>query len=239
VWECTFKGDYIEVAWSTGNGNYVLLAEPYCRKCASQGVTSEDCSWHEDAYGFNRIYAMGCYIKRDVLEELGVKNLLSSHILGLKLYPRYAEPLGEALALCITQRYPELLESDFITPVPRARSELKIARDPEGLRYNQTLVLAEVISSRLDIPTVEFLEKTRSQRMSGLTRAERRNAVQGLYTYVDGDNIKDGRILIIDDVSTSNATASECAKVLLDNGAQKVNVLVAGRNTNEMVARLL
>lgn len=200
-------------------------------------MTTDECSWHEDAYGFKRIYAMGCYIKRETLAERGVEDLLSNHILGLKLYPNYSNPLGQGLALCVKERYSELLRSDFIVPVPRVKSELKIARDPKGLRYNQTFELAKVMSSILDIPTAELLVKTRPQSMTGLNRTERLSAVEGLYAFAGGHSIRNTNALIVDDVSTSNATASECAKVLLDNGTEEVNVLVAGRDTDVMVER--
>jgi predicted amidophosphoribosyltransferase len=45
--------------------------------------------------------------------------------------------------------------------------------------------------------------------------------------------VKNKRIILVDDVSTSGATVSECAKVLLEAGAVVVNVLIAGRDVTE------
>ena len=41
--------------------------------------------------------------------------------------------------------------------------------------------------------------------------------------------IKGANVLLIDDVFTSGATASQCARVLKKNGSAKVNVLTLAR----------
>lgn len=215
-----------------GRGDYILLKEPYCLKCAFPAVTTDKCPWHEDDYGFQRIYAMGAYIKREILEAMEVEDLLSSHIVGLKQYPRYAVPLGLGLVECVKNRYPELMQSDFIVPIPLFPTELKIAEDPKGVKYNQCVELSKVISPSIGIASRDVLKKTREQKMRGLSRAERKEAVKGLYEVEDKAVVRGKQILLIDDVSTSGATASECAQVLINAGAKVVNVLVAGRDAD-------
>jgi len=178
---------------------------------------------------------MGAYIKREVLREREEEDLLSNHIVGLKMYPGYAVPLGLGLVECLENRYSELLDTDFLAPIPLFPTELKTARKPTGLEYNQSLKLSETVSSSTGIPTIDVLRKTREQKMKGLTRLERREAVNGLYEVVDEATVRGKCILLIDDVSTSGATASECAKVLAEAGAEVVNVLVAGRNMDTSV----
>lgn len=177
---------------------------------------------------------MGAYRKREMLEE-GQKDLLSSHIVGLKQYPRYGTPLGLGLAECIKQRYSELMRSDLIVPIPLFPTELKAAKDPPGVNYNQSAVLSGVISSNIGIPMGNIMEKIREQKMKGLTRAERKEAVKGIYEIKDSTAARGKHILLVDDVSTSGATVSECSQVLMDAGARTVNVLVAGRNTDTSV----
>lgn len=236
MWQCEYLGEKILVTWrGSERGTYVLLEEPYCHKCACPGVTTEECPWHWDAYGYKRIYAMGAYIKREVLKELGEEDLLSNHIVGLKMYPGYAVPLGLGLVECLKNRYSELLDTDFLVPIPLVPTELKTARKPTGLKYNQSLKLSKAISSGIGIPTIDVLRKTREQKMKGLTRLERREAVNGLYEIIDETAVRGKRVLLIDDVSTSGATASECAKILVKAGAEVVNVLVAGRNMDTSV----
>jgi predicted amidophosphoribosyltransferase len=235
LWQCRYEGDRIGVYLGRKRGDYILLKEPYCLKCACPGVTTEECPWHWDDYGFERVYAMGAYLKREIIEERGEEDFLSSHILGLKQYPRYAVPLGLGLVACVKNRYSELARSDLIVPIPKFPTELKVATDPLGLKYNQSVELSKVISSNLNITSIDILKKTREQSMRGLGEAERREVVKGLYEVGDRAAVRDKHIILIDDVSTSGATASECAQVLMDAGAKMVNVLVAGRNTDTSV----
>jgi len=228
---CSYKGDRITVTYRNDNkGDYILLREPYCLKCAYPGVTTDLCSWHWDDYGFERIYAMGAYLSPDTPE--GRNDLLSKHIRGLKMYPRYATPLGLGLVECIRGRYSELLKMDLIVPIPLFDTELKKSRDPVGVVYNQSAELSMVISKGINILYTEVLKKTREQKMKKLTRAQRKEAVEGLYRIREcGERKVSGKkILLVDDVSTSGATASECSQVLINAGAEIVNVLVAGRD---------
>lgn len=233
---CKFEGDKIGVYLGSKKwGEYILLKEPYCLKCACPGVALENCQWHEDDYGFERIYAMGAYLKREIIKERGKGDFLSSHILGLKQYPRYAEPLGLGMVECMKNRYLELMESELIVPIPKFPTELKVATDPKGIKYNQAEELANIISSNINIASLNILKKTREQSMRSLGEADRREVVKGLYGIGNSAGLRDKGILLVDDVSTSGATVSECAKVLIDAGAKTVNVLVAGRNTDTRV----
>jgi hypothetical protein len=236
LWQCRYEGDRIGVYFrGKRRGEYTLLKEPYCLKCACPGVSTEKCRWHDDDYGFERIYAMGAYLKRAVIEERGEGDFLSSHILGIKQYPRYAVPLGLGLVECIKNRYRELMQSELIVPFPKFPTELKIAKDPPRVKYNQSIELSNIISSNINITSKDILKKTKEQSMRGLGELERREVVKGLYEVGDRATARGKHILLIDDVSTSGATASECAQVLIDSGARAVNVLVAGRNTDTSV----
>jgi len=225
-WSVIFKGAKIAVyTVARYHGNYILLEEPYCLRCAYPGVTTQECTWHWDAYGFERIYAMGAYLSPTM--PGGYDDLLSKHIRGLKKYPGYSVPLGLALAECLRKRYPELLEMDLIVPVPLFDTELKVSN---GTRYNQSVELSKVLSNEAQIRYEEILEKTKEMRLKNLKRRERRDAVRGLYRVTSGKAARDRRILLVDDISTSGSTASECSLVLKDSGARIVNVLVAGRD---------
>ena len=52
--------------------------------------------------------------------------------------------------------------------------------------------------------------------------ARRKANVLGAYQVADPQRIKDKRILLLDDVITTGATASECARTLLTAGAKEV-----------------
>jgi len=225
-WRVTFQNTKIAVfCGSIYYGDYILLKEPYCLKCAYPGVTKEECPWHWDDYGFERIYAMGAYLSSSTQE--GYSDLLSKHIRGLKKFPAYSIPLGLGLAECMRNKYPELLEMDLIVPVPLFETELK---ESAGVKYNQSVELSKVISEEVEIDYKEALAKTRERRLMDSPRSERKEAVVDLYKVRKRDQVDNKKILLVDDVSTSGATVSECSNVLIDSGATIVNVLVAGRN---------
>jgi len=176
---------------------------------------------------------MGAYLKRNL--RLNQEDILSDHIVGLKQYPGYGTPLGLALVECIRRRYSELMTSDLIVPTPLFATELKLAKVPAGVTYNQSVVLSEVVSPNIGIPIGDVVVKTREQKMKGLSRSERKAAVKGLYKIKEAATVGGKNILLVDDVSTSGATVSECSQVLLDAGARTVNVLVAGRDTDTRI----
>jgi predicted amidophosphoribosyltransferase len=222
-WECRFNGNKIEVAiGSKQYGSYDLLVEPYCKKCAFPGVTTAECKWHSDDYGFDRIYAVGKYMSSKSGE--GWDDLLSKHIRGLKKYPNYAEPLGKAVSLCVQNLFSELNGWDFLTPVPKHPNEMTNG-------YNQAETLASIVSNSLGWPTASALVKVRPEKMKSFaSRSSRKAGVKGLYAFSNSLSLTGKRVILIDDVTTSGSTVSECAKVLMDSGAKAVNVIVAGRD---------
>lgn len=234
MWRVVYEGDKIAAYWGNERkGVYTLLKEPYCLKCACPGTPTAKCGWHWDDYGFERIYAMGAYLKRNLRQNK--EDILSDHIVGLKQYPNYGTPLGLALVECVRQRYSELMKSDLIVPIPLFATELKVAKAPSGVTYNQSVVLSNVVGSNIGIPVEEAVIKTREQKMKGLGRSERKAAVKGLYKIKEAAALGGKSALLVDDVSTSGATVSECSQILLDAGARMVNVLVAGRNTDTRI----
>lgn len=233
MWKCSLTNSSIEVFFGSDlRGEYLLIQEPYCRICASPEVITDWCTWHGRCYGFCKVFAMGLYHpSRGDPSSIGWNDFLSRHIRGLKKYPRYASPLGIGLSLCITKIYAELQKMDLIVPVPKFATELKRAFNGSGKVYNQATELSKVISMNTGIPYAEALGKLKEQKMKGLTADERWAVVKGLYTVCDKGIIERKKILLIDDVFTSGATASECADMLLRAGSECVNVLVAGRDT--------
>jgi predicted amidophosphoribosyltransferase len=203
-------------------GNYVLLEEPYCKICAHTDVETTRCQDHYDLDGFERIYAMGKYVK---VPNTNGDDLLSHHIRTLKKYASHASPLGKALAIVVKEIHPELLNSTIIVPIPQ---------HPEKLAergFNQSMELSKVVGDCLKSPVKDVLVKTANIEFRAMGREARRIAVEKVYAGSDNcSEIVGGEtILIIDDVVTTGFTASKCARILKDAGAKSVNILVAGR----------
>lgn len=222
-WSCRKINNEIEVYFGPFlKGKYELLQEPFCHVCAHSGVTTENCSWHHSITGLERIYAMGKYVPYPSRAE---EDLLSYHIWGFKTWKNYAQPLGKGLEVTVEALYKELLKSTVLVSVPLHPDRLK----ERG--YNQSLELANVIGDSLEIPVKEVLLKTRNVDMRALNWEERRDAVEGLYSFKDNAQrqIRGQKVLLIDDVVTTGFTMSACASLLKDVGAASVNALVAGR----------
>ena len=127
----------------------------------------------------------------------------------------YASAYGRLVAMRVLRDLPP---ADVVTWIPVSRKRLR----ERG--YDQVRLLAEAVSPELGIPAEPLLNKFRdNQPNSGLkTPEERRANVLGAYKAVDQARIRGKRVLLLDDIITTGATASECARVLLTAGAEEV-----------------
>ena len=128
----------------------------------------------------------------------------------------YARPFGLLMAQCVQDR-PEMAP-ELITWAPLSRKR----RRERG--YDQGELLARAMAKRLGLPAVPTLVKARhTQPQSGLDSAEARRAnALGAYALLPGAEVAGRRVLLADDVVTSGATLSECARTLLEAGAAEV-----------------
>lgn len=122
----------------------------------------------------------------------------------------------------------ELIEqAEVIAPVPLHRWRL-FAR-----RYNQSALLASALGRSTGISVQpDLLVRTRNTPSQGrLTPAARRRNVAGAFAVASGGGARlDGRrVLLVDDVLTTGATAEACARTLLKAGAAAVDVVVLAR----------
>lgn len=90
--------------------------------------------------------------------------------------------------------------------------------------YDQARLLAEATAAELGYAVTPILKKIRNTPPQSRIRdaAKRRANVLGAYIVTDPAIVKDKRILLLDDVITTGATCSECAKTLLIQGAKEV-----------------
>ena len=120
-----------------------------------------------------------------------------------------------------------LVGAELLVPVPLHRSRL-LAR-----RYNQAALLAHALARRTGIRDLpDALLRIRATAPLGIRTAAKRAALlDGAIAVRPGRQsaIAGRRLVLIDDVMTSGATARACAGALLDAGAHSVDVLVASR----------
>lgn len=224
VWSCIHTPLGIRVNSDLKfKGYYFFLESPFCEKCGSPRVKTEDCSLHELVYGFDRVYPIGEYTK-----EGPPYPLLSSHIRLLKDHNRIdlAIPLGYALNTFIECKYPTLSEADYFVPVPAHQKKIM----ERG--YNQVELIVERLCEKNPIPSLLCLEQVKYLELRKHGLNNRYEEVKGAFEFntLYEDKVHDSHIILVDDVVTSCATSSECASILKDNGARKVDVLTCGRN---------
>ena len=122
----------------------------------------------------------------------------------------------------------ELLASaDALIPVPLHWRRLW------ARRFNQSAALAKEISAASGVAVLHdaFKRVRATPQQVGLSKAERAENVQGAFRVPARAkaDIAGRRLLLVDDVLTSGATADTCARALLRAGAAHVDVLVFAR----------
>jgi ComF family protein len=136
-----------------------------------------------------------------------------------------AGALSSAIIAC-----DDLPPVDVITWVPLARRRLA----ERG--YDQARALAVGLGRRTGLPVVRLLRRARSTgpqaRRSG---AERRAAMRGSF---DATRASPERILLVDDVLTTGATAAACARALATAGARRIHLVTAARSFHDPVPTL-
>ncbi len=90
--------------------------------------------------------------------------------------------------------------------------------------YNQSYYLAKGASKVIGVPVLNNVIKrdrfTPSQ--TNLNLKERKDNISGAFKLKNSNKISGKKIILVDDVITTGATITECAKVLINNGAEKV-----------------
>jgi len=159
--------------------------------------------------------------------------VLRDLILRFKYSPArpLAGPLADLLLSCMIERRalnPDRF--DVILPVPIHPLRLR-ARD-----YNQSAELATALALRLrlrsDCRSLRKIRETRPQ--TTLAARERRTNLRGAFAVRPDGSVVGQRVLLVDDVMTTGATAEECSRVLLEAGAREVRVLTLAREAGRL-----
>lgn len=113
-------------------------------------------------------------------------------------------------------------EEEIIVPVPTDRKRQR----KRG--FNQATLLAQHVGRELGMEVCTALERVDSRRpQTGLTAAQRRKNLAGCMAASRAVNGK--RVLLVDDVFTTGATAQEAVRALRAAGAVSVGMFAAAR----------
>ena len=149
-----------------------------------------------------------------------VASLLRRHKYGLD------QSLGRALAEYLDAA-PALDADayDVVIPVPLHRSRLR------WRGFNQAALLGAALARRLncslDVASLARVRSTPPQ--TARDRAQRTRNVRDAFAVRRPSRVAGRRVLLVDDVMTTGATADECARVLRAAGARRIDVLTLAR----------
>ena len=202
---------------------------PFCRAILKDGESSlcADCRkslpWTQGDASEQRFRHVGVCLSPLYYEDLVRRSLLRYKFGGLSVYaPKYAALMQE----CLGERF---LDLDLITWAPLGRKRLR------RRGYDQARLLAEALAERLGLPCSQLLVKTvENPPQSGSGSAEKRRAnVSGVYRVSDPALVRGRRILLVDDIVTTGATISECARILKAAGARSVSAMTLARSRKD------
>jgi ComF family protein len=146
--------------------------------------------------------------------------------MALKYHGRLsaAPLLGKLLAQTLTQRLgPD--PADGIVPIPLHPTRMR----ERG--FNQAIVLAQALAKRLGLPIRKdlLIRHRPTEPQAGLSRAERLANVREAFRLHPDPWVRLKRILLVDDVYTTGATAEACARLLKQAGASTVTAAAIAR----------
>jgi len=169
-----------------------------------------------------------CQAKPRAFSRARAACLYDEHSRGLILQLKHADrpELGALFARWIKRSAADLIaECDAITPVPLHRSRLF------RRRYNQAAEIARPLSR---LAGVAYLPDALARRrptasQGGKSASGRARNVAAAFAVPNPRQIVGKKILLIDDVLTTGATAQGCARALLAAGAISVDLAVVAR----------
>jgi len=167
---------------------------------------------------FERAVAYGSY-------DGGLRELI--HLLKYGRVRPAAKVLGRMLGEVIDGFGREFV-SAVVVPVPLHRSKLR----QRGFNQAEEIARAALKTlSRSDLTmSAGVLERKRAtESQTGLSDHQRQENVHGAFVVASPGLIKDRDVLLVDDVFTTGATASECARLLRRKGADRVFVATVAR----------
>ncbi len=191
--------------------------ESACVKCGlvlgPKKTQSETRCWQCDSHQYDRAQAVGVY-----------EGALAAEVIGLKTTPKLRSKAKELLLEAFDRS--DLSDTTMIVPVP-----LSIQRARER-GFNQAMVIGREISNKFGIAIDAYsLERSHHSPLhrAGMDRKARDLSVKNAFKVSRPKLIERHRVLLVDDVYTTGATLSYCAKALKKTGASSVNALTLAR----------
>lgn len=204
---CKYCGCVIEpdrALCSNCSNNLPEISDPVCGFC---GHSKADCICKSRKSYYSSVFAPFYY-----------ENMIKTAVGRMKFRenPALCRDFAEDMYKVFLQKYADI-DFDLICYVPFSPDKIK------SRAFNQAELLAKHLSEKTGIKLSDSLcclYNIKSQhRIDG---ADRKGNVFGAYGVVNGEEVKDKTVLLVDDIKTTGATLDECAKMLRLYGAEKV-----------------
>lgn len=206
---CEICGEVIEFDKHICNDckNLPVINPPICLKC---GCNKDDCVCKKHKRRENEYKA--------VIAPYYYEGSVKKGVLNLKMHemPKLANSHGVKIAEVVKEYY-GVIDFDFVTFIPMSK------RDFLKRGFNQSKLLAEVVSKNCKIPLVDALYKSKKTKKQKKQHAKDRFVnMYNAFKVNDNADIVGAKVLIVDDVKTTGATLSSAALTLKANGAKEV-----------------
>lgn len=205
-------------AWS----RVVFLEDPVCDGCGA--------GFEMDGGAFASPRCAACLAQPYAFDRARAACVYDAASRGLILKFKHGDhqPFAPLFARWLSRSAAPLLEqADAVAPVPLHRLRL-LSR-----RFNQAAEIARPLArdAGLDYLPDALIRQTHTTSQGGKSaRGRRINVGKAFSVTAEGRRrIKGRRILLVDDVLTTGATAEACARALLEAGARAVDLAVVAR----------
>jgi len=196
-----------------------ILNQDYCPFCypAKKSIQGLVCPEHKNQ---NQIDGLICAVPySDPIAQKTIK---------LFKYQPYMKQLAVPLASLLYSHLKQTntcLKDFTIVPVPYTKTKEKLRG------FKPAYELSLIMSSLLDVPIADVLIKTKETKAQAqLNKAQRLENAFNAFSIKDSyKNNLPRRIILLDDVFTTGATANECARILKENGAEFVCAMSVAR----------
>jgi len=195
-----------------------FFAPPWCTQCGlpfphpmGEGAVCGDCARQHPSW--DRARSVLRYDKHSRRLVLMLKHGDQTHLAGA--FGRWMRRAGGDV----------LAGADLLMPVPLHWTRL-VSR-----RFNQSALLARAIHAAGGPPVAAdwLVRRRRTPSQGTMGPLARARNVRGAFALRRGRSVEGKRIVLVDDVLTTGATAEECARVLRRGGAAYVGVMVLAR----------
>ncbi len=184
--------------------NLPRIAPPICPLCGHQKA---DCVCKQRKHKFKAVCAPFYY--EDAISQ-------AVHRYKFENKDFLAADFAHDMAETVRREYGKI-SFDAVTFVPFTKKQMR------SREWNPSEMLARALAEELGLSCLPLLEKLyETETQHTLSSRERTGNVFGVFEAINLENVRGKTLLLVDDIITTGATLSECAKMLLLGGADTV-----------------